>query len=93
MNKKIKINDHATLFINDRTGIAWIEDRRTGSGYSAHPNIDASGSVRGMKNLGYWGEKDRCVKCCGFIYNIDKLVITHEYDQIAADNCKCGGKH
>jgi len=35
-----------------------------------HPSIDASGSVRGMKKLGYWGKDDVCVRCGSYIYNL-----------------------
>ena len=42
------------LFRDDKSGIAWVEDGRTGTGSSCHPNIDSSGSVAGMKKRG-WG--------------------------------------
>ena len=35
-----------------------------------HPSIPYTGSVRGMKKLGYWGETDRCVRCGQYIYNL-----------------------
>lgn len=35
-----------------------------------HPSIHYTGSVRGMKKLGYWGKNDRCVRCGQFIYNL-----------------------
>lgn len=28
-----------------------------------HPSIHYTGSVRGMKKLGYWGKNDVCVRC------------------------------
>ena len=28
-----------------------------------HPSIHYTGSVRGMKKLGYWGKNDICVRC------------------------------
>lgn len=88
-----EIQEYVTLFRDVETGIAWVEDGRTGNGYSAHPNIDKTGSVTGMKKLGYWGKDDRTVRCHGFIYNIDSLVVSHTYDEIARENCRCGGKH
>lgn len=88
-----EIEPYVVLFRDTKTGIAWIENGKTGNGHSAHPNIDATGSIRGMKKLGYWGKKDRCVRSHGFIYNIDKLVVSDELDEIARKHCQCGGKH
>lgn len=88
-----KLGEYVELHRDPATGIAWVEDGSTGMGHSAHPNIDASGSVMGMKKLGYWDKKARVVRSHGFIYNIDSLVITDAYDQIAADYCQCGGRH
>ncbi len=50
-----EIEENVNLYRDDKTGIAWIEDGRTGLGISVHANISATGSVVGMKNLGYWG--------------------------------------
>lgn len=50
MKKFIRsIEEHVNLYRDDKNGIAWIEDGRTGLGISIHANIDISGSVRGMK--------------------------------------------
>ncbi len=35
-----------------------------------HPSIHRTGSVRGMKKLGYWGQHDHIVRCGQFIYNL-----------------------
>ncbi len=35
-----------------------------------HPNIHYTGSARGMKNLGYWGKNDYCVRSGNYIYNL-----------------------
>lgn len=35
-----------------------------------HPSIHKTGSVLGMKKLGYWGKNDVCVKIGEYIYNI-----------------------
>lgn len=40
----------------------WERDR--------HPSIHYTGSVVGMKNLGYWGKGDTCVRCGSWIYNL-----------------------
>ena len=81
------------LYRDSKTGIAWVDNGSTGQGHSAHPNISATGSIRGMKALGYWGKSDRCVRSHGFIYNIDKLVVSDDLDELARRNCKCGGVH
>ena len=93
MGTGVEVGPHAELHVDPKTGIAWVEDGATGSGHSAHPNIDASGSVEGMRNLGYWAKDARTVECHGFIYNIDLCVVTDEYDEIACEHCKCGGNH
>lgn len=35
-----------------------------------HPSIHRTGSVRGMKKLGFWGKNDHCVRCGSYIYNL-----------------------
>lgn len=88
-----EIRPYVELYRDNETGIAWVEDGTTGNGHSCHPNIGASGSVRGMKQRGYWGKNDRTVRCHGFIHNIDRLVVTDELDEIARQHCRCGGQH
>jgi len=62
-------------------------------GHSCHSNIDASGSITGIKNLGYWDKKDQIISSHGFKYNINSFVIDKEnkYDQIVAAECMCQG--
>ncbi|ATN89016.1 hypothetical protein [Acinetobacter baumannii] len=92
--KLMDVRPYVALYRDDRTGIAWVENGSLGIAHSAHPNIDASGSVRGMKDLGYWERDARAVRCRGFIYNIDTYVVSdNELDQLAAKHCQCGGKH
>lgn len=88
-----QIEEHVILYRDDKNGIAWIEDGRTGLGISVHSNIDVSGSVSGMKALGYWGKKDRTVRSHGWIYNIDSFVCDkdNELEMIVADECRCQG--
>lgn len=88
-----EIDSNIELYRDSRTGVAWVENGRTGNQHSCHPNIDATGSVKGMKNLGYWNKEDRTIKTRGTIYNIDKLVVTDQLDELAKQYCKCGGKH
>lgn len=70
-----RVGSSKFLFVDPKTGIAWIEDGRTGLGHSCHPNISATGSVRGMKGRGFWGKRDRTVRSHGFIYNIDHVSV------------------
>lgn len=88
-----KLGEYQTLYRNPLTGIAWVENGSTGCAHSAHPNIDATGSVRGMKSRGYWGKEDRCVRSNGAIYNISICTVHDDLDQVAADHCHCGGNH
>lgn len=39
-----------------------------------HPSIHYTGSVKGMKKLGYWGKDDKCVRCGQYIYNLSIFV-------------------
>lgn len=85
------VGPHAELYRDPKTGIAWVKDGSTGLGHSCHSNIAATGSVSGMKNLGYWGRNDRTVKNHGFIYNIDTFIVNEKdpYDMLAAEYCQC----
>ena len=76
-----------------RTGVAWVENGSVGLSHSAHPNIDSTGSVRGMKKLGYWSKDAKTVKTHGAIYNISRVVVSDKFDEIARENCRCGGVH
>lgn len=89
----MEVAPYKTLYRDTRSGIAWVEDGTAGVGHSCHANIDASGSVAGMKQRGYWRKTDRTVQSHGWIYNIDSLVVTDPEDEIARQHCRCGGKH
>lgn len=93
MAKKLikKLDQYAALYRDTKNGVAWVEDGGTGLGYSCHANISETGSVDGMKALGYWRKADRTVCSNGFIYNIDTYFVDPQkpYEQIAADACMC----
>ena len=93
MSKRLikNVEEYVNLYIDDATGIAWIENGKTGSGHSCHPNIDKTGSVRGMKKLGFWGKNDMIVRSNGYQYNVTRLVVGDKYDEIVAYHCKCEG--
>lgn len=44
-----------------------------------HPAIHYTGSVRGMKKLGFWKEHDRCVRCGQYIYNMSQYIGQRPY--------------
>ncbi len=78
----LRINGYL-IKIRKQNGIVSIENGSVGVGHSCHPNIDSSGSVKGMKNLGYWDKKDATVKAHGFIYNVSKIAISDDLDLLA----------
>jgi hypothetical protein len=86
---------HQKLYRDPATGIAWVEDGTAGIGHSCHPNIDASGSVAGMKANGQWDADARTVRSHGFIYNTSVLLVSpgDELDELARQHCHCGGRH
>jgi len=88
-----QIDECTALYRDEDTGIAWVENGHTGNGHTCHPNIHHTGSVNGMKRLGYWRHSDITVRSHGFIYNISKFTVSDEFDRLAAKHCRCGGNH
>lgn len=62
--------------------IATIENYSVGCGHSCHANIDVSGSVKGMKKLGYWRESDTILKHKGYYYNMSSTVCSDPLDEL-----------
>ncbi|GAB3975981.1 hypothetical protein GCM10028806_34760 [Spirosoma terrae] len=69
--------------IVEENGIVQIQNGSVGLGFSAHPNIDKTGSVECMKALGRWGKHDRIKLAHGFYFNKTRVVITHKLDLLA----------
>jgi hypothetical protein len=88
-----EVRPYVHLYRDPKTGIAWIEDGTSGISVSVHPNIDSTGSIRGMRDRGYWGKKDRTVRSHGWIYNIDRIVASSPDERLVASVCDCGGVH
>lgn len=44
---------------------------------SRHPSIHHTGSVAGMKKLGYWGKCDVCVRIGDYIYNLSRTITSY----------------
>lgn len=78
----LRLNGHLCK-IKHGSRVVSIENRSVGIGHSAHPNIDASGSVKGMKNMGYWGKDDEVVRFGGHYYNMSRIAISDELDALA----------
>lgn len=95
MSKELikQVGEYQVLYRDTKTGIAFVENGSTGLVHSCHANIDATGSVRGMKKQGYWRSNARTIRCRGAIYNVDTLVVDDELDELARQHCRCGGKH
>lgn len=84
------IAPHQHLYRDDKTGIAWIHDGRSGVVYSIHPYIDKSGSVKGMKHQKFWNQNDRCIKTNGSIFNIDMICVSDDIRYTVLKNeCLC----
>jgi len=62
--------------------VVTIENYTAGCGHSAHPNIDRSGSVKGMKKLGYWSKHDLIIRQGGHIYNYSKIYCSNPLDEL-----------
>lgn len=59
-----------------------IDNFSAGIRHSAHPNIDASGSVKGMKALGYWLKTDITLRRRGAIYNMSHVATDDLLDEL-----------
>ena len=46
----------------------------TKSEQNRHPSIHYTGSVAGMKKLGFWDKEDVCVRFGQYIYNLSKVI-------------------
>lgn len=90
-----EVAPHKVLHRDERSGIAWIEDGTAGVGLSLHPNISDSGSVAGMKRMGYWSRDAKTKRTRGFIYNISAYVPEDDsyLNGILRRECRCGGNH
>ena len=81
VNNHLRINGSLVEF-SRKNGIVEGRNYSTGCGHSAHANIDASGSVTGMKKLGYWGKDDKIVRAHGAYYNMSTVVVSDAIDAI-----------
>lgn len=79
------------LYRDNENGIVWVEDHSTGHRASVHPYISSTGSVAGMKKMGYWEKDDKIVESHGYMYNISRFVCeeSDELEMVAANECMC----
>lgn len=78
---QLQAGDEIVVYVEDmqhklsiKKGIARIFDTSVGIIISCYPNITSTGSVRGMKERGWWGKKDKTVRLGGYIYNVSSIV-------------------
>lgn len=90
VKSKEDLGNYKTLFMFEN-GLVMIQDGSTGMFHSVHPNIDSTGSVSGMKKLGYWGKGDVTLRAGGFIHNISRIAYSNDdpLDMIAYEKCMC----
>lgn len=84
--------DHLTLKVDDKTGLAWIEDTHGGTIHSAHPNFSVTGNLRAYRKR-YGCQNDVFKRQRGFYHNTSSFVASTPEDRIAASHCRCGGVH
>jgi len=84
-----QLAEYVELHRDAKTGIAWINDGKTGCEESLHPSIDKSGSIKGMKKKGYWGKNDKIITCNNGHYNISKESQFSVYAKTLKKACKC----
>jgi len=74
--------------------VVTIENYSCGCRHSAHPNIDKTGSVAGMKKCGFWSKEDITYKQGSVIYNITKISCSGLLDElcfaIEQESYNCG---
>lgn len=83
-----EIGPYKTLKRCSLHGIAFVQDFTTGQGHSAHPNVSASGNPAVV-----YGKDARIVRCHGWAYNTDRISVSDTLDDIARQECRCGGTH
>lgn len=95
MNKVFlgELEQYVYAYLDDQTGIVWVENGKLGIGHSAHPNIDETGSLEGMANRYPSWRNARIVHSHGWYYNTSVCVAEDQYDKWAAEHCWCGGEH
>jgi len=69
--------------VKRKNGICQIANGSVGIGHSAHPNIDASGSLAGMKKLYGWPKDGEYPRAFGNIYCKSMVAISDELDALA----------
>lgn len=63
--------------------IIQLHDGSSGMLHTPYANIDATGSVTGMKSQGYWPKDAKTIRRLGFIYNLSSQVVTSNLDLLS----------
>lgn len=70
-----------------------IKNYSAGIEHCAHPNISVTGSVSGMRKLGYWRKTDIVYRQGSAWYNVSQIVTSHLLDELCLaledTGCKC----
>lgn len=77
-----RVNGGYLCSLPKKNKVVTIKNYSVGIGHSAHPNIDPSGSVRGIIKLEYWKKTDIIVRQGGFIYNVTKVYCSDILDEL-----------
>lgn len=62
--------------------ICTIWNESLGMEHCAHPNIDKTGSVKGMKSRGFWREEDKIYSKGGYHFNMSKVTFSDDLDRL-----------
>lgn len=94
MSKRLlkEIEQCCYLYIDDNTGIAWIEDGRTNSVHKHHIHFSMKTFKDGieMKEQGYWEKTSKLIEGNnGICFNISEIYKNSELDNIVAEHCQC----
>lgn len=82
-----QIDEDVKLYMDDKTGIAWLVDSKTGARYCPHPSIPSHTDLYSRWSGG--GKERIKIGIAGLTYDVSVSTISNSYDQIAKDNCLC----
>jgi hypothetical protein len=81
-------DEHTTLCRDPKSGIAWVEDGRAGVVHTCHPNVSDLANSDDA-----YGPGANVRRSHGWLYHVDVCIVSDELDELARQNCQCGGTH